>query len=259
MDTPKYTCLKLEIPIGGSEPEPVFVKGTWYPTRFDLSVTDGLQAWTCNATEEEVNERASYWDQTASDYIDLAERYLGFQQPGSVYGFSDAGNGCKRLSWTFEKEGTKLEWRWKCYPSSDSKRTTAEVLDFLMDANIRLSEEVVWKTESFDKLKLEAEKCLAQSEKLNTEKSEFESEIYAKFVMVLNSKKAKVRELRDRLSKQPTTDQLPEGEEEKEESTDRTESFDERSDDEETEKKSGAFASSSKDAPISKPRGRKRK
>ncbi|KAL8515663.1 hypothetical protein ACS0TY_014370 [Phlomoides rotata] len=216
MDTPKYTCLKLEIPIGGSEPEPVFVKGTWYPTRFDLSVTDGLQAWTCNATEEEVNERASYWDQTASDYIDLAERYLGFQQPGSVYGFSDAGNGCKR-------------------------------------------EEVVWKTESFDKLKLEAEKCLAQSEKLNTEKSEFESEIYAKFVMVLNSKKAKVRELRDRLSKQPTTDQLPEGEEEKEESTDRTESFDERSDDEETEKKSGAFASSSKDAPISKPRGRKRK
>ncbi|KAL8525055.1 hypothetical protein ACS0TY_014601 [Phlomoides rotata] len=186
----------------------------------------------------------------------------GFSNPGRFTGFrmleTDA-NGF--LSWTFEKEGTKLEWRWKCYPSSDSKRTTAEVLDFLMDANIRLSEEVVWKTESFDKLKLEAEKCLAQSEKLNTEKSEFESEIYAKFVMVLNSKKAKIRELRDRLSKQPTTtDQSPEGEEEKEESTDRTESFDERSDDEETEKKSGAFASSSKDAPTSsKPRGRKRK
>lgn len=64
--------------------------------------------------------------------------------------------------------------------------------------------------------------------------------------MVLNSKKAKLRELRDRLSKQPAE------EEEKEESTDRTESFDERSDNEE-------IASSSKDAPTSKPRGRKRK
>ncbi|KAL0414395.1 UNVERIFIED_CONTAM: DNA repair protein XRCC4 [Sesamum radiatum] len=188
--------------VDGIKTEPVFVKGTWHRTRFDLSITDGLQAWTCHATEEEVKERASNWDQTVADYIDLAERYLGFQQPGSVYGFADAGNGCKRLSWTFEKEGTKLEWRWKCQPSSDSKKTTAEVLDFLMDANIRLSEEVVWKTQSFDRLKLEAEKCLAQSEKLSSEKTEFESEIYGKFVNVLNSKKAKLRDLRDRLSKQ---------------------------------------------------------
>lgn len=34
--------------------------------------------------------------------------------------------------------------------------------------------------QSFDRLKLEAEKCLAQSEKLSSEKSEFESEIYGK-------------------------------------------------------------------------------
>ncbi|KAH6821648.1 DNA ligase IV-binding protein [Perilla frutescens var. hirtella] len=254
MDRPKHTCLKLEIATGGSEPEPVFVKGTWYPTRFDLSISDGLQAWTCHATDEEVKERASYWDQTASDYIDLAERYLGFQQPGSVYGFSDAGEGCKRLSWTFEKEGMKLEWRWKCHPSPNSKKTTVDVLDFLMDANIKLSEEVVWKSQSFDKLKMEAEKCLTQSEKLNSEKSEFESEIYAKFVQVLNSKKAKLRDLRDRLSKQPTADKFPDDEEEEEEqvSTDRTESLDEASD--EDVGKNGVGVSSS-----SKPRGRKRK
>lgn len=33
----------------------------------------------------------------------------------------------------------KLEWRWKCQPSPNSKKTTADVLDFLLDANIRLS------------------------------------------------------------------------------------------------------------------------
>ena len=44
-----------------------------------------------------------------------------------------------QLSWTFEKEGTKLEWRWKCQPAPNSKETTAGILDFLMDANIRLS------------------------------------------------------------------------------------------------------------------------
>lgn len=157
-----------------------------------------------------------------AEYIELAERYLGFQQPGSVYRFSDAGDGNKRLSWTFEKEGTKLEWRWKCKPSPDSRKITSEILDFLMDANMRLSEEVVRKIQSNERLKVEAEKCLAQSEKFSNEKSEFESAIYAKFLHVLNSKKAKLRELRDQLSKQDTTRKLPL----EEEDTDETESYD---------------------------------
>lgn len=41
-------------------------------------------------------------------------------------------------------------------------------------------EEVVRKTQSFERLKVEAEKCLAQSEKINDEKVEFESAIYEK-------------------------------------------------------------------------------
>lgn len=159
-----------------------------------------------------------------------------------------------QLSWTFEKGGIKLEWRWKCQPSPNSKKTTADILDFLMDANIRLSEEVVRKTDSFERLKGEAEKCLAQSEELSKEKAEFESEIYTKFIGVLNTKKSKLRELRDRLSKQKSAE-VPE-----EESTDKTESFDEESDggksEEESEKK---LVGTSKNVPPSRSRGRKRK
>lgn len=36
------------------------------------------------------------------------------------------------------------------------------------------------KTEAFEQMKEEAQKCLVQSEKLITEKQEFESEVYAK-------------------------------------------------------------------------------
>ncbi|EPS69900.1 hypothetical protein M569_04862, partial [Genlisea aurea] len=196
------TCLKLDTSAVGGPPEPIFIKGTWFATRFDLAMTDGLQAWVCHATEEEVTERASNWDQNASDYVEFAGRYLGFQQPGSVYVVSDAENGCKRVSFTFEKEGMmKLEWRWKLQPSSNSKKTTAEMMEFLMDANIRLSEEIMWKTKAIDELKLEMEKCVEQSERLCREKIAFETEIYGKFVHVLNSKKAKLRDLRDELVK----------------------------------------------------------
>ncbi|KAE9453063.1 hypothetical protein C3L33_15035, partial [Rhododendron williamsianum] len=169
MESTKHTCLKLEIPNADqTTTDPIFVRATWFPSRFDLSISDGLNAWTLNAAEDEVRERASQWDQPVSEYIELAERHLGFQQPGSVYGL-----------WMPE--------------------TGTEELD-----------EVVWKTQSFDKLRVEAEKCLAQSERFSNEKTEFEDAIYAKFLGVLNSKKAKLRELRDRLSKQEKSGKLPE-------------------------------------------------
>ncbi|XP_027773806.1 DNA repair protein XRCC4 isoform X2 [Solanum pennellii] len=209
--SPQHTCLKLVI----SNKEQIFVKGTWFSSYFDLFITDGLHSWTCHASEEEVEERASQWDQPVSEYIDLGEKYLGFQQPGSVYGFDDAGTGHKR-------------------------------------------DEVVSKTESFERMKVEAEKCLTQSEKLSKEKEEFESAIYAKFLGVLNAKKKKLRELRDKLSKQATSVEEPV--EEDAQSTDRTETFDEGSDEEisgeEVEKDD---VGTSKGVPARRGRGRGRK
>ncbi|THG07056.1 hypothetical protein TEA_003220 [Camellia sinensis var. sinensis] len=314
MDSTKHTCLKLQLP-NKSQPdqtEPIFVKATWFSSRFDLSITDGLDAWTLNATEDEVRERASQWDQPVSEYIELAERHLGFQQPGSVYGFADAGNGHRRvttedevrerasqwdqpvpeyielaerhlgfqqpgsvygfadagnghrrLSWTFEKEGTKLEWRWKCKLSPD-REVKCEFLSEIMMREwlglLKLSaeDEVVKKTQSFERLKVEAEKCLAQSEKFSNEKAEFEAAIYAKFLGVLNSKKAKLRDLRDQLSKQEKTGKLPQ-EEEEEEFTDKTETFDGESDNEKSKDAVENRTGTSKYVPPSKPRGRKRK
>ncbi|KAE8664547.1 DNA repair protein XRCC4 [Hibiscus syriacus] len=251
-ETARHTCLKLEIPNTG----PLFVKGTWFDTHFDLSVTDGLRAWVCNATEEEVQERAAQWDHPVAKYIELAERYLGFQQPGSVYRFVDAGDDHKRLSWTFEKEGTKLEWRWKFQPSPDSRKITAGILEFLMDANINLSEEVVRKTQSFEKLKVEAEKCLEQSERHTNDKMEFESGIYAKFLGVLNSKKAKLREHRDQLSKQEIEGKASVDEEE---CSEKTESYDSGSDGKESEEEAAKnMTSTSKDIRAGRGRGRKR-
>ncbi|XP_062108165.1 DNA repair protein XRCC4 [Humulus lupulus] len=254
MEAPRHSCLKLEL----KDADAIFVKGSWFDSRFELFLTDGHHAWIFRASEEEVRSRAAQWDQPLSEYVALAERYLGFQQPDSLYGFADAGDGHKRLSWSFEKEGTKLQWRWKCEPAPDSKKTTAEILDFLMDANIRLSEEVVIKTQSFERLKVEAEKSLAQSEKISKEKVEFESALYAKFLKVLNSKKEKLRDLRDQLTEQgAAVGKLPQ--EEEDEFTDTTKSFDDRSDDEKSEEESSKnITCTLKDAQTSRPRGRKR-
>nr|ADE76390.1 unknown [Picea sitchensis] len=190
------TCVRIEA--NGANRDVIYVKSTWFPTHFSLSITDGLHAWICDGSEKNVADRASQWDQSVSEYLEDAQRYLSYQQPGSAYTIKDAGNGSIRLSWTLEKQGTKLEWRWKCDKAPNEQKVISDILDFLMDANTRLSEEVVRKTRSFDRMKVEAEKCLAQSEKFKNEKAEFETTIFAKFVAVLNSKKAKLRELREK-------------------------------------------------------------
>ncbi|CAJ1976475.1 unnamed protein product [Sphenostylis stenocarpa] len=254
-ETQRDSCSKLLIPNAHTATEqPIFVKATWFPTHFHLAVTDGLTAWHCHPSEEEVKQRAAQWDLPVSEYLNLSERYLGHQQSGSVYAFDDAGDGHKRLSWTFEKEGMTLLWRWKCLLSPDSKKSNVEILDFLMGSNINLSGKVVGENELFEKMKVEAEKCLTQSERIANERLEFESEIYAKddpsrlFVGVLNSKKSKLRELRDKLSKQEHTEKYPQ-----EEDTDKTESFDEDSDfDRSDEDPQKDVTSSSKDVMANK-------
>lgn len=71
----------------------------------------------------------------------------------------------------------------------------------------------------------------------------------------MNSKKAKLRELRDQLQKKNATGKLPK----EEESTDKTESFDGGSDDENSEEETSEnLTGTSKDIPTSRPRGRKK-
>ena len=73
---------------------------------------------------------------------------------------------------------------------------------------------------------------------------------------MLNSKKSKLRELRDKLSKQAVMGNL---QQEEEQSTDKTESFDEGSDDDKSEEEPAkAITSTSKGVPASRARGRKR-
>ncbi|MFS7965874.1 putative DNA repair protein XRCC4 [Helianthus anomalus] len=44
MNTQKHTYLKLQIP---QHPQPIFIKGTWFSSHFNLSITDDSNAWTC--------------------------------------------------------------------------------------------------------------------------------------------------------------------------------------------------------------------
>lgn len=45
----RHSCLKLELTQDSSN-QTIFVKGTWFPSRFSLSITDGYDSWLCTGT-----------------------------------------------------------------------------------------------------------------------------------------------------------------------------------------------------------------
>ncbi|KAL2651650.1 hypothetical protein R1flu_019778 [Riccia fluitans] len=181
----------------------IYVKSRWFATHFTLSISDGFNAWTCQASPEEVSRKAFSWDYTVTQYLDQAKEHLDHQNPDCTYSFTQLGEGGRKLSWTLVKDDVRLVAHWKAEMSPNPKEITCDILDCLMNGSSRLSEELLRKTRSFESLKSEASQLIAQSQKFKDLKVQFEDDIYRKFVAVLNSKKAKLRELRDLASKAP--------------------------------------------------------
>ncbi|GJM96557.1 hypothetical protein PR202_ga13405 [Eleusine coracana subsp. coracana] len=196
---PRHSCAKLSVAVedpkaaGGGS---VFVKATWLPTRFSLAVTDGTGAMG--------RRRLRRGGAAPRRAVGPARRRV--PQPRRALPRLPTAHLVLLL------------------PPRRQRQSKGQFVPF---------EEVVRKTQSFDKLKQESEKCLEQSERFNKEKAEFEEATFTKFVAVLNSKKAKLRQLRDKISELESADKPPEEGEEEEQggnSTDRTELFEEGSD-----------------------------
>nr|PNR34278.1 hypothetical protein PHYPA_024095 [Physcomitrium patens] len=98
------TYAKLELPEGahqGCGHLILYVKGTWYPTHFLLSVLDGQDTWDFNeATQEFVCHQANEIEMEAREWLN--EVYLCFsqQRPCSYYSFVSTGSSTKMASFS---------------------------------------------------------------------------------------------------------------------------------------------------------------
>ncbi|CAM6048614.1 unnamed protein product [Sphagnum compactum] len=63
----------------------ICVKGTWYPSHFLLLITDGIDAWRMDATENVVTLRSRSLRLAETEYVDKAHLLLGQQHSSSVY------------------------------------------------------------------------------------------------------------------------------------------------------------------------------
>jgi len=142
---------------------------------FLLLITDGIDAWRIDATENVVTLRARSLQLTESEYVDKAHSYLGQQHASSLYSLHRTSSEAVQLMCTpTDKQytvGFNLELILKKVPAVS---ITFDMLQFLMQAHRDLLEQSEYKTRMFERTKAAMEKTIVELQK---EKHEMESEL----------------------------------------------------------------------------------
>lgn len=123
----------------------LYMKGTWLPSEFSISVCDGNDAWIGRASEDFVVANASILGLTESEYVDTVQFCFSKQQPDVKY----------ELKW-----GKNLSPELICYKDSklvlrlqtttdSGPRVAADMVQLLLEAHDCLTEELARKTRGF--------------------------------------------------------------------------------------------------------------
>lgn len=128
----------------------LYVKGTWLPSEFSISVCDGNDAWTGRATEEFVVENANRLGLTESEYVDRVQFYFSKQQPHVNYELKWGKSLSPELICSLPQNRTSVIL--KLQTTTDSgPRVAADMVQLLLDAHHGLTEELAKKTRGYER------------------------------------------------------------------------------------------------------------
>nr|XP_022335751.1 DNA repair protein XRCC4-like isoform X2 [Crassostrea virginica] len=169
---------------------------------FHLSVSDGTKVWNGKFDEDD---------------IDNMRKTLKMDYESLLTKTKDALT-CERSSgWSFEyklnSQKTEFQWNYapdeeltytlgSCAlkPARDPSKSMCEILNHCIDRNKEMKERLSTLQTDYDRISQERANALKRLEKCVMAKEELEKELYSKFVDVLNSKKEKIRQLKNNYS-----------------------------------------------------------
>ncbi|XP_034512354.1 DNA repair protein XRCC4 isoform X2 [Ailuropoda melanoleuca] len=188
-----------------SEPDIIhFLQVAWEKTLgsgFVITLTDGQSAWTGTVSESEISREADDMALEKEKYVDeLRKALISGGGPADAYKFDFSRESC---NFSFEKNLKDVSFRLGSFnlekvasPASVIRKLICDCLDTITEnqaKNEHLQKENERLLRDWNDVQGRFEKCVSAKEAVETD-------LYKRFILVLNEKKAKIRSLHKLLS-----------------------------------------------------------
>ena len=169
----------------------VYEKGT-----LSLKVSDGKQLWDGTFHKVALASMADKAKLAVDTFMKQSLHALTQCGNGAVtYAFSTSTNSSNNLIFAWKKHvvSENVKFQIASVTLQQSSVTISSMLEFAVSSISSLKEDVSLLTKRVENLKKERSQALEKLEQCATLKEDIESDLYGKFKLVLNDKKAKIR------------------------------------------------------------------
>lgn len=196
---------KVSIP---SEPDSSYFlrvdwKGRGLGSGFQLLLTDGQDAWRGEVSEAAVNEEAEELEMQMERYIQDLHQALTETETSSSYSFSltpSPPDGSSTVTLAYEKVQKDISFQLGSVvltAVSEPAEAVREILVHSLQRGNTLQRHNHKLEEENQRLRQEQQRIASEMKRYASGKETLEAELYSRFVLVLNEKKAKIRSLQE--------------------------------------------------------------
>ncbi|XP_025071706.1 DNA repair protein XRCC4 isoform X1 [Alligator sinensis] len=183
-------------------------------TGFVATLSDGQSAWTGTVSEAEISREAADMEMEREKYVEELRKALVLEaRPANIYNFdiSKDEENADYFHFSYEKNLKDFSFRLgslKLQKVSAPAEVIQELISYCLDCIARLHAKNEHLQKENERLRSDWNDVQGRLEKCVEAKEELETDLYQRFVLVLNEKKAKIRNLQKLLkeAKEPTED-----------------------------------------------------
>ncbi|XP_032243221.2 DNA repair protein XRCC4 isoform X1 [Nematostella vectensis] len=168
----------------------------------EMTICNGENIWRGKVSPEEISSMAEAIDTELESYTQqMVKAFTGKRTDTENFVYQTTiENNKLKFYWKKQlADGVKFQLGCVDFSTVDTPRPMNMILDFAVSEMTTLKREIVQKTEDNGRLANERRKAVKLLDECVKGKAELESDLYQKFAIVLNEKKAKIRQLKSQV------------------------------------------------------------